>query len=469
MFDLIPWLDETFIVEVGRLFLCGGDPNSIVLTKDGTSLLTPYYVGPCIQEISFRLLGALGPHLSPFVGLGILWLCFRSWLRQTNALPKLETELVALLALTAPLFFQSAILARPDTWPVASACAALAILGPASAKKSVARLFFGAFFAVLAPFIWPTAIVLCFLYPAVCFCRKQKRDFIAFCGFAGISAIIIGTPLFTKLPLFLRSFGQHCPTMIPLMDSLVAFAKEIARAPFLAILTLVGGVLMLRKRQWAFLFAFLFALAVCFKTNLYAFRIIYLMPFFLIMCAEATSSLLPDHQKGTRTFLYVSIAYGILTGPIGHQFLSYPTLPKTLKADLAEIVGTGPIRVFAPDHATYYIGRELGWRQLGFFDPTDCNDKDALKRVLDRSDAVVLRDFDPYTPFQQNCTPYGLFCKYVLDSAKKEAELPPEQKSRAAKFGSKFSFAWHAPLDLSDFTEVRKIDMIRVFLRKRTN
>ena len=70
MTDLIPWLDETYIVEMGRLFLCGGDADSILLGRGQSALLPLCYVGPLAHELAFRLCGQVGVRLLPFFALG---------------------------------------------------------------------------------------------------------------------------------------------------------------------------------------------------------------------------------------------------------------------------------------------------------------------------------------------------------------------------------------------------------------
>jgi len=469
MVDMIPWLDETYIIEAGRLFLCGGDCESILMNKADAILLPLYYVGPCIQECCFRFFGLFGARISPLLGLIAIWFCFRSWLKQTKALPSFELELVALLVLTAPLSFQSAILTRVDVWAIASTFAALAILGPPGTKRSRPRLFAGAFFAVLTPFIWPTAIVSFFLFVPVCFRRTDRREILRFILSSCLAGIIISIPILVRLPAFIQAFKYHFEYATgPGQSSeiLMPLAKEIARSPFIALISLIGLSAWIRDRKWSMITAFLLSLAICVKTSLYAFRIIHLTPYILLMCIDGIVLVRSYRESLTKPLLILGVVYGIVSGPAAIPFLGYPTLPRELKDRLATVVGTGSVRVFAPDHATYYIGRELGWKQFGLAKPSESSDPVILKKILPRVDAVVLRDFDAYTPFQQSWTFYGLFCKYVLAAAKNEASLPPEKKSWAAKFGSQFSFSWHSPIVLDEFIEVEKIGMIHVFKRR---
>ena len=141
MTDLIPWLDETYIVEMGRLFLCGGDADSILLGRGQSALLPLCYVGPLAHELAFRLCGQVGVRLLPFFALGAAALAFHSWLRRSRRLPRQECALLALSVAFSPLLYQSALLTRAD-------CLALFFL---FASRCFLRLFSSAF--LLSPLV----------------------------------------------------------------------------------------------------------------------------------------------------------------------------------------------------------------------------------------------------------------------------------------------------------------------------
>ena len=88
MLDLIPWLDETYIVEMGRLFLTDGDACSTLLGRSDVTLKPLYYIGPMVQELAFRCFGQSGVRISPFIGLVVSYLGFRSWLRKEECISK---------------------------------------------------------------------------------------------------------------------------------------------------------------------------------------------------------------------------------------------------------------------------------------------------------------------------------------------------------------------------------------------
>lgn len=468
MLDLIPWLDETYIIEMGRLFFCGGIGDSTLMGRADVVLLPVYYIGPCLQELAFRLFGEIGVRLSPYVGLIAAAAACRLYLRRIPGLSRLEKYLLAVSLLFSPILFQSVLLTRIDSWALACVFAAFAALGSPNEERPFWRLALGAAFAVLSAFIWPTAAVLTIVYPAFFFTWKRRREFIVFCGFGLLAAILLLLPVAANFNQFWSAFARHHAEVTSpassVADVVIPLAREAARSPLVAIGALAGLFAWIRTRRFMAIAAFLLVFAVFVRSSLYTFRIIYLVPIFFLMIVDAVKT--ARNLRVRFGFLVAMAAYGVLTGPIGHFTLDYPTLPDGLKECLAREIGTGPKRVFSPDHATYYIGRELGWSQRGFARPSELDDAAVLLKALDGCDAAVLREFDPYTPFQQSCTPYGLFCKYVLSRAKAERNVPDSGKSWAARFGGQFSFAWHKPLLLLGFREIARHGMIRVLVRE---
>lgn len=464
MFDLIPWLDETYIVEMGRLFLCGGDSDSILMGGDGTILRPLCYIGPLIQELSYRLFGEIGVRISPFVALFISGFAFYR---------KTKSVIWGSIVATSPLLFQSALLTRVDCWSIAFMFLSWSFWKNGKLRHDWYEFAGAAFFAVLSLLTWPTAMLFALVYFVISAEDFRFREIVGFFAFGLGFATILITPLAPIMPQYFESFSRHYGEVThsasSITDVVMPIAREVARSPFLSVLSIAGLVLWCRRRKYLRLGAFAVALVVAAISGLYTFRLIYLLPFLYWAGFDASVRMKASYPQATRAFLWMTLAYGLLTGFVGHFALDYPRLPKDLKHELGEIVGVGPVRVFSPDHATYYIGRDFGWKQLGFAKPSDLNDSEVLNKAISSCDYVILRDFDSYETFQQSCTPYGLFCKYVLSRAKAERDLPNDEKSWAARFGSSFAFAWHKPIDLKDFVEVAKFDMIRVYSRRVLN
>lgn len=461
-------MDEVQIVEIGRLFLCGGDSYTILMASDGSPIRDAYYLGPCIQEFAFRLLGAKGPRITSLLGAIAAALFFWVWLRRTATFSHSISLLLALIALTTPMMFQCVILGRADNLAIACAFAILIILGPPHQERSTIRLAIAGFLAALSVFIWPSSMMFAPLYPVFCFNFDQKREFVIFCLAGIVSIPVLLIPDYSILTAVLGTLTSHLNSCAPppfyrITFALMAIAREIARAPLLLGFAFIGLIIWMRQRRFMSLLAFAAALTLGVATMLYSFRFVYLTPYFLFMLADAASELKTKAPSLNRTLLGLTCAYGILTGPIGHLLTAHTTLPENLKEELAECVGTGPIRVLSPDYATYYIGRELGWRQFAFACPSDYNDPHNLQSCLAKADAIIQYEWDPYQPIQQSCTPFGYACKFLLNTARKEKDSP--NKSWFARFGAENAHPWRQCFDPPGFHKIKTLGQIQVFLK----
>lgn len=468
MFDLIPFMDEVHIVEIGRLCLCGGDPYTILMAPDGSPAMSIYYVGPCIQEFAFRLLGATGPRITSLIGAFLSAIFFYTWLRKTTTFSRGIRFLLSLIALTVPMMFQCIIMGRADNLAIACAFAILALLGSPREARSVIRLVSAGFLTALSIFIWPSAMMFAPLYPVFCFNLQRKREFTVFGLSAILSLPLLLIPVYPIWEIVTRTLTNHidsCSTPISYLIQFagMTFVRETARAPILMLFAVLGLSVWVKRRRYMALLAFATSLILGSSTLLYSFRFVYLTPFFLLMIVDAASEFEKSALRFNRILLALACAYGILTGPIGHMLTPHETLPANIKEELAACVGKGPVKVFSPDYATYYIGRELGWRQFAYARAGSCSDPDKLRSCLDKADAVVLYDWDPYQPIQQSCTPFGYASKFLLNAARREKDF--KNKSWFAKYGSKAVILWRNPCDLPGFHEVKKIGPIQVYLK----
>ena len=469
MLDLIPFSDEVCIVEFGRQFLTGGTPDSIMQIPDGTINQALLYIGPCLQEIFFRLFGLYGVRISPILGILAVGLAFNGWLRKTSALRRSTILALTMIATFVPALFQSVVLTRVDPWAVACVFAAMAVLGKPGKPRHAARLSAASFLAALSVFIWPTSAMLAPVYPAFCFDLRSKREFLIFClgGFISIALILLpALPVLTEAFTATSNYMGNAAKSPSLLEIAFNFAKETARDPLMPIFAAFGLIVWIRKARYMAILAFSAAVLAGACSGLYVFRIIYMMPYLLLMCVDAAEELERTRPRFNAICLWAMAAYGILTGPVGHLLAPHERLPANLTEELARIVGTGAKRVYAPDYATYYAGRELGWRQFAHYRESMDNDPEIIRKSLDKADAVVLRAWDPYRTIQQSCTPYGLLSNYVLEAARREKDSP--NKSFAARYGERFANPWHAPFKVHGFREAGTIGPIKVYLRDAT-
>ncbi len=218
------------------------------------------------------------------------------------------------------------------------------------------------------------------------------------------------------------------------------------------------------RRAWGMIAAFVFSLSACIVMTPHLFRIVFLTPFILLMCVEAMESC--RARKICRGALWCAVVYGLLAGPILTPFVKHPVLEKGLKEKLEATVGYGPRRVFAVDRAAYYIGRELGWAQFGYAAIGYDGRRGYYEPLLEKADVVITQDFDKYVPTQQCASLFVLFCKYVLEAARAEENVPMEAKSSAARFGSTHTTIWRNEIQLPGFVEVAHVGIVHAYVRE---
>lgn len=466
---VLPWFDEVFQVELGRLFLSGFDADNMLLGVNGGCRTTLYYLGPCIQELFLRLFGSDVARCLPLAAIVIVWLAFRKWLLKCGEMPKPAVELFALVAATSTLLFQSAFLSRIDAYALATFFSAMAVLGPPCVNRSLIRLSLGSILTVASVFCWPSALMAVPIVPLCCFSRKNIREFGIFAGACLFSLLVLMLPIASEISSAFSGFANHSKSAMTSSFSCLsvcdAFAREILRSPFLMILAGIGLYFSVRDHRYSKLAAFLLGLFIGISAGLYSMRFVYLLPIIFLLGADAVCGMLVSRPRRSIVFLSVALVYGFVAGPIGQCFLDKPLLPENAKSRLAELVGEGPTRVFVPDHTAYYIGRELGWKQLAFAHPPDIENEDFLRKTLSRCDAIVIRDFGRYESVQYCCSPFGIISRYLLGTARAEANLPECEKSLVARIGERYAGQWQHEFDKPGFVEVGRVGVLRIYKR----
>lgn len=480
MFDFLPWMDEVHIVEMGRLILSGNDADTILTNANGTVFAPLYYIGPCLQELLFRAFGPLGPRLSPVFGLIATSFFFWNWLRKTNfknrhvpSLDSFDETLLALTTLSAPLLIQSTRQVRVDTWVFACCFAILSLLNTANRDQSTWKFISAGALSALSLFIWPTAIVLFPLY-VVCGFRltEERRNVLRQIAIYCLGIIVFGgvltIPILPRFIALFNAFDSYFGTTgrasFSMLNLFVPFVKETLRAPFLMCLATVGFGLWIHRRTYRRLFAFLFALGACILTSLHTFRFIYLTPFFLLMMVDTTIWLKSQCPHLTRYLLLIMVAYGFITGPLAYAVMPHERLPTDLESQLIEIVGTGSKRVFTPDYATYYLGRKLGWKQLAFGSQEAYSSQSVADKIINRADAAILQNVDPYSPLEESYTLYGFLRDYALNAARREKDS--EAKSFPARIGATFAYPRRNNVAMGHLQPVATTGAFTLFIRK---
>ena len=450
-----PWMDEVHIVEMGRLALSGDPGGASILTRaDGSSFPPLYYLGPCCHEWAFRLGGPAAVRLLPMLALIAAAVLCRLWLRAGGRVSPGMADVMGLSVLLQPLFVQSVRLVRADTAVLALAFATLALIDAPGDAGRRRRLAAAGALAGLSPFIWPTAILLFPLYGVAFLARIRKRalggDLLALGGGALVAAGLALLPVRAQLTALIAGFGDYFrgPGAVSTPDAgfqplaflrgcAVLLVKESLRNPFLFLLAPVGFVWACRRRRLAAL-AFLVAFAGAAATKLHTFRFLYLYPYTLMFFLLGAVLLARRARRLVHGVLALSLVYGFVTGPVAYAIAAHGTAARgqAFCRKLAETVGSGPLRVLTADYRTYYLGRQLGWRQSAYPEPTLLVDDAA--RLLPRADIVIEPAPDPFTAIEESHTLYGLIRDRALDAARREVSAPAP--SALARVGLAFLF-----------------------------
>ena len=466
MLDLIPFMDEVAIVDLGYQFLSGGTSDSIVISSNGQSAMFISYLGPVMQEIMFRLFGQTGVRFCPFVGLAAIWFLARICLKKFTSLQKPFFEALALYAALCPLLFQGTILTRVDSWAIACDLAVLALLGTPDRKRSILQIACAGFLAALAPFVWATAAIVAPLYFLLCFNWKCKKELALFVLSGIVGVFLVSIPHLVHLQQLIISMsgysGEHIQRTFPLANIISNFICEFLRDPPMLALSAVGFFFWMRRRL-ALAASFVLIVILCAYSGLYTMRFIYLTPYLLFMCATAAEKLCVAHPRGTVLYLRLMATYAVLTGPVAYLLLPHDRLPENLKEELATLIGTGPKWVYSPDYATYYIGRELGWNQFAHGNFADDRNPQIINRSLQKADAVILRDWNPYKTIQESWTPYGILTRALKHAAEKGKNL--KSKPWLSRYGEQFCFPWRTPYEVTGFHKAKQIDCIQIYLK----
>ena len=470
----LPWWDEVYIVELGRLFLCGGDSNSIVMSPSGSLVVPVYYIGPCFQELAFRFLGDDIARILPLCSLGLVWWLFRRFIYRVGGISRASIELYSLAVALSPLLFQSALLARIDAYVMVVIFAAMALFGPCQSNRRQWQLAIGAFLSVVSLFIWPSAVIA---FPIILFYCVGVSSMVnikqtgAFVLWSLLFLVLLLIPVLPYVDAITEGFLNHTRDTISnralLVGAIDTILRETIRSPFLASFSCVGLFCALRLRKKPLILSVVAVSIIAYCSALYSMRFVYVIPLIAVLGIEALAYGERRFPRFTRVWLVLALIYGLISGPISQLFIEKQGIPDDAKEQLSHYVGEGQKKVFTPDYTPYYIGRELGWTQLAYGTYADNHNLNMVSKILKDCDAVVVRDFGRYETVQYCGSIYGLLSRYLMWSASKESSVPNEEKSLVAKIGERFAGSWGWRLPLPDFKEVGRVGCLKVYMRNQ--
>lgn len=385
------WLDETMIMEYGRLLWQNPLDWSSVLNADNQ--IQPEiggicYLGYLLHNSAYLLGGAGGPRLLALLSLALLGIAVFHWIRKLSGSIAVA-NFCALLVLFDPLLTQSVRGGRCDAEAILLwVCAILLLESAGEAMKSGRPNRYwlwaaaGAVFSV-AFFLWITifsATLFIAAYAGMIFLRLRlpwkKCLLSALAG--GLGAAAAAGLLLLLYPGDLGVCIRIMPETIrqgsserAVLSNLEAFLLTSLHSPVL----FLSGILVFFSRwryRWLWLIAYLAVCGLLFRTMIYVHRLIYQIPFGLLFLSALISEWGPAVRRrrlvcaAGAVYLLLLFGYTVCGRNLLAVWQHTRREPQWITAAFQQSeLGANPdARIFVEPVNLYYIGRELGWRQF---------------------------------------------------------------------------------------------------------
>ena len=492
--DVLPHLqqDEAQITEYGRLVLNPESDWSINWRlQERKPLLLWSYLGPLIAELSFHIGGTsgIGPRIASIFGAILAATMALGWLLSRNV-TQIAALGLSLAFLLDPLFVLSQRMGRVDSWVIALCLACCWILRISlDRKKRQANwlILLGGGLMATAALVWPSAI---FLLPLILLELFQKSPFsndqgkiwrvvgkkLLLFGLGGvITTMLLLLPIWNHLGLILNDSSAMISGNINASKSLFSrifglfnkeswfkFIKALIKTwtPLFPLLALAGIII---RKKISLIITFIIALSIIFASLVYEFRVLYLLPYFLLL---SSSLFLKDSvfkfpswtKTGTQItlglliFWSAFISLGLRT-TLGAEVKSEKDRDKIFKA-ANQSIGFGEYNVYLDfTYEFYFTGRSLGWK---LYTPYIQYSQD------ENGNWIRQNDHEPEKDFLQLLSEmdYALFYEYAVT---------PELEQRIASSGLNYRKVIDLDSESEPVTSVksRNEEILLYFLRGR--
>lgn len=385
------WQDEVQIIDYGRVFL---DPHTdwsvSWLTKSSSPSYSLSYLGCFLQEIAYQFTHSpVGPRLTSLAGAILAATICLAWLLSRNT-PKSVAFLASLVFLLDPVLVSSYRGARVDAWAMALCfCSCWLLRKSHKVSKSnyhklkLSATLSGTLIGV-SLFIWPSSVILIPLVILEILDLAKFRKKISenrfngigliICFFLGVvfTCILLSIPILDNINFILSNLFKITKADSALTNKGNTFNIDLLRvalllSPFILPLTLIS-LFFVRNNLLRLVVVCVFIFA--FATRPYSQRLIYLLPYFMIVVSELskTNILYNLNQSLRRCIRPILLILLIWSAIISLGYRSIVALsqtqgrsPQFLEQTAFDAIGPGPYKVVAP-YSFYYAGRSLGWK-----------------------------------------------------------------------------------------------------------
>jgi len=408
------WQDEVQIVDWGRVIAHPeSDWAATWDVHDNRPVYLISHLGILLQYHSARIFGGpAGARLSGVVGGLFAFVMILRLLRRLG-LGRILVFILGLVFLLDPHFCGSYRGGRVDSWAIGFLLLS-ALLYVDRYERAPFALLAGASAAVGAMF-WPSAVLLLPLPFALAHRRAERPAW----GAALRGGMLFGVGLAATLALLLATHPRariavddllELTQSVTMVDGLsprewvssVLYAIEAYRKHvFVMLLSLIAAAHLLWNKRVLLPIGYLLAFLFVGATSPYGNRILYLLPFQVVLLGLSfeilRSALMRTFVGGLLVFLVLwNSVFAVVLRPVEAVRRIEARAPELLDKPFAAAVGAGPWRVFGP-WQTYFPGQKLGWRS--YCEMRQGTIDEAITRIdfdyafVDRDDPDTLRIF----------------------------------------------------------------------------
>lgn len=462
--DVAPYLysDEFMIVDLGRVILHPSTNWSIAwLTNLDKPVFLWSYIGPVLQELNYEMIGQYGPRIFAILGGIAAEITVVAWLLSRGTQTK-AAFILGFIFLLDPIFVQAFTMGRVDAWAIAFCIASCWLLRKDSnflSNRILNRhIFLSGSFAVVAFFVWPSAL---FLYPLILSeliilhktlqgnqnaKRRSFKPFFTFFFGGLIAVILLLIPIIPHLFFQIQNIIEGFKTNVRsgpsnesksvatyALNQFIEIFRVLKFSPIIILLALISFIVS-AKRQIALLIALATSIFIMILTVVYIHRVLYLLPYFMAFAANLfqvkrdrnISSIL---EKVKKTGLGTAVAWAVFFSLLIRTTLA---LNKTeernrqLVYDAARaLIGEGHYKVLIIPYEFYYPGRLLGWEMYKpYLAQNDPLTAPILKQVLPHVDFVITHHLSEMTgDFVQQLNASGFTDKGIYEVYDKPLEF----------------------------------------------
>ena len=257
---------------------------------------------------------------------------------------------------------------------------------------------------------------------------------------------VLFLPVWHNLPLMLGDFLLKSPSnagAVDLTARILRVTGQWGQSPWLPLAALLC---LLWPPRWSQLAVFAIALVMMLYSGAYIHRGIYLLPYFLLAIATASSELwTAAATKGTKfARIGIVLAFGFMlawSATVSLGARTFVALKQRESRDPAALlklakdeIGEGPHKVYLGEYEFYFAGRKMKWRTFRAFGWENWKDPGFLK-LVSSMDHVIYRADNPFAPTMQTMQGLGFEKRRVTAAKTTSRDLASGRVRAAVQFG----------------------------------